>query len=89
MLQVKGNLLYFHFLALVVNEMETLNSAFQSSRPNLFRLNQQLNVQLQSLKSRIFFKDGGEKPICYVDFGFKFSDVAKTVDVCFLHIQKN
>jgi len=75
-----ANLLYFTFLTPLVKEMETLNAKFQTSDPNMDELMNLLDMHYNSLRARIYEKDGRNLHVLRCDYGASFEDKAKNFD---------
>lgn len=71
MSQDKRNYLYFVFLTPIVQEYEKVNSAFQTSKPNVDELHSLLEMLFRSMKSRIYDQNQ-MLHLKRIDFGHKF-----------------
>ena len=72
MLKDKVNKLYFHFATPVVKEFEEVNALFQATDADPEILVKELNIHYQSLKQRVYDRNGDLLPLSSVKFGAKF-----------------
>eukprot|EP00794_Sanderia_malayensis_P009867 gene9867-biopygen8124 len=82
MLRDPVNLLYFHFLSPIVAEFERVNAFFQATNIDPHDMMKELSLFSDSLKSRVFGREGAQLPLTSVDFGAKFLFEADALVSC-------
>ena len=74
------NLLYFEFLSPIIREMENLNRKFQTFHPDMNSLLKMLELQVRSVRARVYDDRGESMHILRCDYGVKFEEQAATLD---------
>ena len=74
------NLLYFEFLSPIIREMETLNRKFQTSHPDMNALLKMLELQVRSVRARVYDDRGKSMHILCCDYGVNFEEQAAKLD---------
>ena len=80
MLKDDANLLYFTFLTPLVQEMESLNSKFQTAEPNMNELMMLLDLHYKSLRDRVYETDGRQLHVLRCEYGARFEERAISMD---------
>ena len=80
MLSDPFNRLYFEFLSPIIREMESLNRKFQTSHPDMNALLKLLELQVNSIRARVYDDRGKSMHVLCCDYGVSFEQHASKLD---------
>lgn len=76
-----ANRLYFEFVCPIVAEYERVNAMFQQNNPNISLMVRELDLQIKSIRDRLYYPNKKPKEMHHISFGAKFKEMCRVHEV--------